>query len=394
MRAADAALLLPQAPEACPMGLAPTTSTTMMLSLGDALAVALMERKGFAAERYRDLHPGGSLGRALIQVRDLMHGDVELPLVSPRAVMRDVIVKMTSGGKGFAGVAGVIDDKGALVGVITDGDVRRHVERDLLDRKAQEVMTANPRTVPPDLLAAEALAVMSTGLPRSDPACSWWRRDGGAPGRHPAPSMTACARGWHDQWPGEPATSPERTRYDWSARVRSTAFDAGRYTKFVRRMKRVLSFSAFAVIFAVLAFFVVERAPRQLKLSYDRLASIDNDLAMVHPRLSGVDDKGNPYVITAREAVQDPHNSKRATLKIIEADFSQGTEGWYNARAGGGVVDMDSNLLDLNGGIEVFTDAGYELHTASAEVNLKTNIVHWRAWPDSGQFRGGTDDAG
>src|SRR6185312_2576005 len=128
-RAADVALILPRAPEACPMGLAPTTSTTMMLALGDALAVALMERKGFTSDRYRDLHPGGSLGRALIRVGDIMHGPDTLPLVSPDAAMREVIIKMTSGGSGFAGVAGVVGPDGGLVGIVTDGDVRRHVER-------------------------------------------------------------------------------------------------------------------------------------------------------------------------------------------------------------------------------------------------------------------------
>ena len=166
LQAADVKLLLPRAPEACPNGLAPTTSTTMMLALGDAIAVALMERKGFSPDDYRDFHPGGSLGRALIRVCDLMHGKNELPLVSPDAVMRDVIVKMTSGGKGFAGVVGVVDAGGKLIGIITDGDVRRHVERDLLDRKASDVMTASPRTVAPGMLAAEALGLMNNGTPK------------------------------------------------------------------------------------------------------------------------------------------------------------------------------------------------------------------------------------
>src|SRR4051812_38193500 len=93
---------------------------------------------------------------------------------------------------------------------------------------------------------------------------------------------------------------PVRTRYDWSARVRSTAFDATRYTKFVRRMKRLLSISAFAVIFAVLAFFFVARAPQQLSLSYQKMGTLENDLAMINPRLTGVDAKGNPFVITAK----------------------------------------------------------------------------------------------
>jgi arabinose-5-phosphate isomerase len=161
LQAADVALLLPKAPEACPMGLAPTTSTTMQLVLGDALAVALMERRGFTQDRYRDFHPGGSLGKGLIRVSDIMHKDAELPLVTPDSAMRDVIITMTSGGVGFAGVAGVVDEDGALIGIITDGDVRRHVERDLLGRKARDVMTPSPKTIGPDMLAAEALALMN-----------------------------------------------------------------------------------------------------------------------------------------------------------------------------------------------------------------------------------------
>jgi arabinose-5-phosphate isomerase len=167
VQSSDVALVLPQAQEACPMGLAPTTSTTMMLALGDALAVALMERRGFTANQYREFHPGGSLGRKLIRVSDIMHTGEELPLVSLDTPMRDVVVNVMNLGKyGFAGHAGVVDKKGGLVGIITDGDLRRHVERDLLDRKAREVMTPNPKTVPPDMLAAEALTFMNVSTPK------------------------------------------------------------------------------------------------------------------------------------------------------------------------------------------------------------------------------------
>jgi lipopolysaccharide export system protein LptC len=172
----------------------------------------------------------------------------------------------------------------------------------------------------------------------------------------------------------EPA---ERPRYDWSARTRSTVLDARRYTRFVRRMKRVLSFSAFAVIFAVLAFFFVQRAPRQFSLSYEKLGTLENDLAMINPRLTGVDAKGNPYVVTAREAVQDAKNSKRATLKTLEADMTT-PQGWVNARAGQGVVDMTAKTLQLAGGIDFYTDTGYTLHTQSAAVDLKASIVQGR----------------
>ncbi|HVW75259.1 MAG TPA: KpsF/GutQ family sugar-phosphate isomerase [Rhizomicrobium sp.] len=156
-KAADTVLVLPKAAEACPMGLAPTTSTTMMLSLGDALAVALMERKGFDADQYRDFHPGGSLGRALIRVSDLMHAGGEIPLARETTPMREVLLSMASG---RLGCVGIVDGAGALVGIVTDGDVRRHVEA-IETRTAGEVMTHGPKTARPAQLAAEALALMT-----------------------------------------------------------------------------------------------------------------------------------------------------------------------------------------------------------------------------------------
>ena len=166
LQASDVSLLLPKAQEACPMGLAPTTSTTMMLALGDALAVALMERRGFSADQYRDFHPGGSLGKKLVRVSDIMHRGEELPLVTPETAMRDVLMTMTSAKFGIAGYAGVIDRKGALVGIITDGDLRRHMEPGLIDKLARDVMTSNPKTIAPEVLAAEALTIMNTGKPK------------------------------------------------------------------------------------------------------------------------------------------------------------------------------------------------------------------------------------
>ena len=144
------------------MGLAPTTSTTMMLALGDALAVALMERRGFSADQYRVFHPGGSLGKKLIRVSDLMHAEA-LPLVKAATPMPEVILAMTSAG---FGTAGVVDDKGLLLGVITDGDLRRHMERGLLDRSAKDVMTAKPKTIDAAMLAAEALTFMNQTTPK------------------------------------------------------------------------------------------------------------------------------------------------------------------------------------------------------------------------------------
>jgi arabinose-5-phosphate isomerase len=156
--AADVALVLPRVSEACPMGLAPTTSTTMMLALGDALAVALLERKGFSAADFQIFHPGGKLGRRLLKVADIMHQGEEIPLVEPGMPMSEVLLVMTA--KRF-GCAGVVKEDGKLAGIITDGDLRRHMADDLVARRAGSVMTASPKTVRPNNLAAEALRVMN-----------------------------------------------------------------------------------------------------------------------------------------------------------------------------------------------------------------------------------------
>ncbi len=162
-QAADVALVLPAAPEACPMGLAPTTSTTMQLALGDALAVALLTRRGFTAADFRVFHPGGKLGARLSRVRDIMHGAAELPLAPPETRMDAAIIAMTARRFGCLGVQG---PDGVLLGIITDGDLRRHLKDEggdtLLTRSAAEVMTRAPRTVRPETLAAEALHEMNT----------------------------------------------------------------------------------------------------------------------------------------------------------------------------------------------------------------------------------------
>lgn len=157
---AECVLLLPKAPEACPMGLAPTTSTTLMMGLGDALAVALMERRGFSKDDFRVLHPGGSLGQALLRVGDIMHGPAELPLVSPQTPMSEVLVVMTS--KSF-GCAGVVEGNGTLAGIITDGDLRRHMAPNLMNEAAARIMTKNPATIAKTALVSEAVHTMNAG---------------------------------------------------------------------------------------------------------------------------------------------------------------------------------------------------------------------------------------
>ncbi|KFI31294.1 KpsF/GutQ family sugar-phosphate isomerase [Haematobacter massiliensis] len=154
LRQSDVAIVLPPAAEAGGEGLVPTTSTTMTLALGDALAIALMEHRHFTAENFRVFHPGGKLGARLLKVRDLMHTD--LPLVPRDAPMSDALLTMSR--LGF-GVTGVTEADGTLAGIITDGDLRRHMAG-LLDRRAEQVMTPAPRTIGPDALAERALAVM------------------------------------------------------------------------------------------------------------------------------------------------------------------------------------------------------------------------------------------
>jgi len=158
-QAADVALVLPASDEASPMGLAPTTSTTVMLALGDAIAIALLERKGFSPDRFHALHPGGRLGRTLLKVADLMHRGEEVPLTGGDTAMADALLVMTN--KRFGCVA-IVDGDGVLRGVITDGDLRRHMSPGLLDLTAAEVMTRSPRTIGADALASEAVGVMNS----------------------------------------------------------------------------------------------------------------------------------------------------------------------------------------------------------------------------------------
>ena len=157
-RAADVALLLPPAVEACPMGLAPTTSTTMQMALGDALAVALLKRRGFTEADFRRFHPGGRLGARLRRVRDLMHTGDALPLGPPDMPMDRALLTMTEKRFGCLGVTGPC---GELLGIVTDGDLRRAMGPDLLHRRAVDVMTRAPRTIGPEALAAEALHLMN-----------------------------------------------------------------------------------------------------------------------------------------------------------------------------------------------------------------------------------------
>lgn len=156
--AADVCLTLPLMPEACPNGLAPTTSTTMQLALSDAVAMCLLEARGFSPLDFRAFHPGGKLGARLKRARDLMHGVADLPLVQEGATLAEAIVEMT--GKRF-GVTGILNAKGALSGILTDGDLRRSFAQGFRDRPVRDAMTRAPQTVTEEALAADLLALLN-----------------------------------------------------------------------------------------------------------------------------------------------------------------------------------------------------------------------------------------
>jgi arabinose-5-phosphate isomerase len=156
---ADVVLALPQAREACPHNLAPTTSALMQLALGDAMAIALLESHGFTAIDFGMLHPGGKLGTLLKAVRDLMHTGASVPLAPLGTAMSDAILEMSA--KGF-GCIGITDPRGLLVGIITDGDLRRHMRNNLLDARVDDVMTRAPKTVRPDQLISETLEILNS----------------------------------------------------------------------------------------------------------------------------------------------------------------------------------------------------------------------------------------
>ncbi len=157
--ASDIVLALPRVEEACPHGLAPTSSTLLQLAIGDALAIALLEARGFTAQDFKVYHPGGRLGASLQHARDIMHTGDSLPLARMGTSMREAIVLMTQ--KGF-GVLGITNELGQIKGVITDGDLRRHISSDFLDRNVEDIMTENPKTISADLLVASALEMINS----------------------------------------------------------------------------------------------------------------------------------------------------------------------------------------------------------------------------------------
>lgn len=173
-----------------------------------------------------------------------------------------------------------------------------------------------------------------------------------------------------------PPARAGRTGRDWAARTRGTALDALRYTQFVTIMKRALPIGAGVILAVVVAYSLIPRQSDRITVSYEQMGRVDNDLAMIKPRLSGTDAKGNPFVITADAAIQERRNTHRARLNNVEADISLDQQRWVNASAAKGLFDMDAGTLALVGGISIYSDSGYEIHTATGNIDLKKSLFH------------------
>lgn len=169
----------------------------------------------------------------------------------------------------------------------------------------------------------------------------------------------------------EKASGPRR---DWSARTRTTALESLQYARFVGVMKRALPAAASLIVAAVLIYAFLPRQQDKITMVYQRLGRIENDLAMMKPRLTGTDDQGNPFVVTADHAVQDARDPHRARLVNIEADITLDRRQWVNAMATKGAFDMDAGSLNLTDGISVYSDSGYELHTSRGHIDLQHGV--------------------
>lgn len=176
--------------------------------------------------------------------------------------------------------------------------------------------------------------------------------------------------------PGEARSQNSADAADtWAHRRQSSVRAALRYSRFVGVMRHLLPMLALGILAVVLAYALYPRGNARMSLSYENVQKVDGDLAMKKPRLSGTDSKGNPYLITAASAVQDGVNTRRVSLNLVDADLQYDGTRWANATAGKGLVDLDAKQLSLSGGLSLYTDSGYELHTNSAFADLDRNTV-------------------
>ena len=173
----------------------------------------------------------------------------------------------------------------------------------------------------------------------------------------------------------EPLKPPKQHR-DWTARARGTAMDALRYSQFVSLMKRALPVAAAAILAAVIVYSLLPRASDRITVTAEKTGNIQNDLTMGKPKLTGTDDEGNPYVVTAEKAVQDVKNLHHVHLTRMEADMTTADGRWMNTTSARGYFDMDAGLLNLEGGIAFYSDSGYELHTEKLDIEMRKGLFH------------------
>ncbi len=193
--------------------------------------------------------------------------------------------------------------------------------------------------------------------------------------RKPAGATEAGARPKRKRTMPAKAVAPPQRKHDFTERTRTTMTDAQRYTRFVTIAKRALLLAALALIAAVLAYSLQPRENNRVAMTFERMGKVSNDLAMIKPKLTGTDDDGNPFTVTADSAVQDGRNSRRARLNNVEADMTLKDSGWLSATAQSGLVDAMAKKLALWGDISVYSDSGYELHTDSVNVDLANGLV-------------------
>jgi len=179
--------------------------------------------------------------------------------------------------------------------------------------------------------------------------------------------------------PVPPAAAKNSAMADrWTRQKRMTALQALRYTRFVTWMRRVLPVAVLAIFAIVLTYALYPRTPERISMSYRQVEGLSGDLTMKKPRLSGTDAKGNPYLITADSAIQEGKNSRKVTLETVDADLQYNGARWANASAGKGFIDLDAKWLNVSKGVSLYTDSGYELHTASAMADLDKNTITGR----------------
>jgi len=366
-KVATIVLPLPDVPEACPMRLAPTTSTTMMMALGDALAITLLSQRGFSSSDFRVLHPGGNLGSSLARVGDRMHQGERLPLVEESVPMGDVLLEMSA--KGF-GCVGIVNDHGFLVGVITDGDLRRHMNPGLLTQKAKDIMTQKPATILPDTLMGQALAFLNQrsitslfvveSLAYPAKPCGIihihdFLRMGISFNPGKGTEMTVQA-------PRKPDFTPRKMLHDIQALK-------GR-SRMIGRLKYGLPVIALVALALLIAWPQAQKWAHRQELPLAQQAPFVEQTAnnvAIHPEYKSSNDKNQPYTITADRGMEiSPEKIDLVRPRMVMA-LKAGEV--VTLTSNSGALNKVTNKMHLVGNVTLTHSQGYVLKTAQAWID-------------------------